>query len=127
MADIDHFKQYNDTNGHLSGDTLLRKIAVIFLECSRDIDVVARYGGEEFIIIMPETDEKEARSCAERIRARITATVFPHASTQPEGQLTISFGVCGLSEQMKDVSDFVEKADQALYRAKNLGRNRVET
>jgi diguanylate cyclase (GGDEF)-like protein len=127
MADLDHFKQYNDANGHLSGDTLLRKISVIFLECSRDIDVVARYGGEEFVIILPETELAEAHACAERIRTRIASTVFPHAASLPEGRVTVSFGVSCLSDQMKDVSDFVENTDQALYRAKDKGRNRVET
>lgn len=126
MVDLDFFKNYNDANGHLNGDELLRKIAVIFLECSRDIDVVARYGGEEFVIILPETDMAEAFSCAERIRARVAATVFPRASSQPSGRVTVSLGVALLTDDMKDVSDFVEQADQALYRAKNMGRNRVE-
>ena len=126
IADIDHFKVYNDINGHLNGDTLLRKVAAIFQECSRDIDVVARYGGEEFIIIMPETMMAEAHQCAERIRARISATNFSHAAAQPGERLTVSFGVATLSEEMYDVSDFVSAADQKLYRAKELGRNRVE-
>lgn len=127
MADLDHFKIYNDCHGHLSGDDLLRKLALILLECSRDIDVVARYGGEEFAIILPETTMDDALSCAERIRARVEATPFPHGASQPNGRITVSLGVAQLEADMKDCTEFVEKADQALYRAKERGRNRVET
>ena len=126
MSDVDHFKTYNDTNGHLNGDTLLKEIAGIFIECTRDIDIVARYGGEEFAIILPETAELDAYTCAERIRTRIETTPFPHTAGQPDGKLTMSFGIARLSDDMSDAAAFVARADSNLYRAKRLGRNRIE-
>lgn len=119
MLDIDHFKQFNDRFGHLSGDEALRCLAQILRKNSRGVDMVARYGGEEFAIILPETDLAQAGIQAERLR---TAAV---EQQWPESQLTISLGAAALGTDMSKAEDLVRDADRALYRAKEAGRNQV--
>jgi len=125
IIDIDHFKHYNDTNGHVKGNEILRQLASILQEESRISDIVARYGGEEFTIICPNTDKKSAYGLADRLRIKIEEHDFPDAATQPLGRLTISAGVSSYPEDTTDLVRLIEKADMALYMAKRNGRNCV--
>lgn len=119
IADIDYFKQYNDRFGHLAGDEVLRRVAAILRETTRDVDCVARFGGEEFVVLMPETDADAAVRAGERLRASLADEVFRG------GKVTLSIGVA----QFPDHADLPEAllacADEALYEAKHGGRDRV--
>lgn len=116
MLDIDHFKQYNDTHGHVEGDGLLVKIAHILLKVIRTADYVFRYGGEEFLVMLPMTDITNACKAAERLRRVV----------ESEAGITVSLGVSSYHESMRDKESLIRDADNALYRAKQNGRNRVE-
>jgi len=126
IFDIDHFKKYNDANGHPAGNEVLKKIAQILKEEAREVDIVARYGGEEMVIILPETSRKRAAELADRIRERISLTHFEGMTTQPGGKMTISAGVATFPVDATSEEDLIKKADSSLYKAKSLGRNRVE-
>lgn len=126
LFDVDNFKHYNDTNGHQQGDIVLMDVARILKTNTRASDIVARYGGEEFVAILPETNLKGAEVAAEKIRKAIESHSFPNGEKQPLGKVTISCGVSSLSEEITSPEQLVEMADQALYRAKEKGRNRVE-
>ncbi len=126
MADIDHFKHYNDTNGHLEGDNVLRRVALCIKGGMRAQDIAVRYGGEEFSVILPETDKKEALAVAERIRQNVLGEAFLHEEKQPGGALTISLGVASFPEDGETPKGLIASADKALYKAKDAGRNRVE-
>lgn len=120
LLDVDHFKSYNDTFGHPAGDEVLRKLAEILSSVARGSDIVARYGGEEFMIILPHTGRKGALRLAERCRQDILSAAWPHRG------ISASFGVAVLDLVcMASVPALIEYADQALYHAKSLGRNRV--
>ncbi len=119
MIDIDHFKQVNDTSGHLSGDAVLSELAQILVTGARESDVCARYGGEEFALILHETTEPGARTLAERIRAKVAGATFPGGL-----KLTISVGVAATDEPAL-FTQLIDRADQALYAAKQGGRNQV--
>ncbi|MFQ5899290.1 MAG: diguanylate cyclase [Candidatus Methylomirabilia bacterium] len=123
MIDIDHFKKYNDSLGHLAGDAVLTKMASIFTECIRRVDYAARYGGDEFLVILPETELCEALEAAERIRTRLVGEISGDGNEQAE--VTVSIGVTGFSEQSDTPESIIASADAALYEAKRLGRNRV--
>jgi diguanylate cyclase (GGDEF)-like protein len=125
LLDIDHFKQYNDTNGHLPGDDLLRRMGALLREHSREHEVVGRYGGEEFLVVMPNTPKDVAMRVAERIRALVESTPFEHAENQPSGHVTISGGVATTPADGEDVDSMLRHADEALYQAKRAGRNQV--
>jgi diguanylate cyclase (GGDEF)-like protein len=125
LLDIDHFKQYNDTNGHLPGDELLRRMGALLRENSREHEVVGRYGGEEFLVLMPSTSKQLALGVAERIRALVESTPFAHADAQPTGHVTISGGVATAPGDGDDIDSLLRNADAALYQAKRAGRNRV--
>lgn len=128
MADIDHFKNFNDTHGHLRGDIVLKKVADILLQNTRGIDLVGRFGGEEFIILLPKTDKEGARAAAEKLRACIMADTFSgEAESQPGGTLTLSLGIAQYPADSKDIYELLDLADRALYRAKEEGRNQVAT
>lgn len=127
MLDIDHFKHYNDVNGHPEGDKVLKGVADCLVQNVRDIDIVVRYGGEEFSVILPETDKKEAMVIAERIRSFVAIQPFANKENQPGGNLTVSQGISCYPEDAPEAEGLIEKADIALYVAKNKGRNRVET
>jgi len=119
MLDIDHFKKINDTYGHLMGDKVLKKLANILKQNVREKDLVGRYGGEEFLIVLPNTSKSRAKDIAERIRKSVEKTLFPENI-----RITISIGVT--EYLFKDnISTLIERADQALYKAKKEGRNRV--
>jgi len=119
MLDIDHFKQVNDTYGHLHGDAVLAELARILNAAKRESDVAARYGGEEFGLILNETGETGAMTLADRIREKVEAATFPGGL-----RLTVSIGVATTDDEALFTS-LIEKADQALYAAKQAGRNTV--
>lgn len=126
MIDIDHFKNYNDKNGHPAGDRLLQKLAALLREAKRDTDILARYGGEEFSIIVPETGHKGAGELAERIREVVEEYPFQHREKQPLGKLTISLGVADIPTHAQSKKELLDSADKALYNAKESGRNQVQ-
>lgn len=124
MVDLDHFKRVNDTMGHLAGDDLLREVAHMLQESIRSVDVVARYGGEEFVVVLPETSRVGATRFAERLREKIEATTF--VLTHGGASLTASIGVATFpAPDIHSVDDLFARADEALYRAKADGRNKV--
>ncbi|OGT18861.1 MAG: hypothetical protein A2V90_02800 [Gammaproteobacteria bacterium RBG_16_57_12] len=123
--DIDHFKEYNDTHGHVEGDSLLRIIAQITKGRLRQSDFAYRYGGEEFALLLPETDKQGAYIVAESIRARIAEYAFKGRETQPFGKVTISAGVTTFPDDAMEAEEILDKADKAMYLAKKNGRNRV--
>ncbi len=116
MLDIDYFKKYNDTYGHTAGDALLVKIAGVILKETRGMDLVVRYGGEEFLVLLFETGLNLAYDVAERIRKSVEAKL----------KITVSIGISSYHKGMKKKKDLIERADEALYLAKQKGRNRVE-
>ncbi len=124
LADIDHFKTYNDTFGHPAGDAMLIAVAEKLLEVSRSSDVVARYGGDELVLILPETPAGEARVMAERARRRIEAIHISADDGSTGAEISLSLGVAALSAG-GGKEDLIESADAALYEAKRTGRNRV--
>ena len=126
LLDVDHFKIYNDTRGHLAGDEVLRGVALILQGIGNTEHLCARYGGEEFVVMMPEAESLEAFTIAERIRCSIEAHSFDGGETQPEGNITVSLGVATFPATGPDGDALVRQADAALYRAKEKGRNRVE-
>lgn len=124
MLDIDHFKKVNDQYGHLVGDDVLEKVSTLIRDNIRNTDIVGRYGGEEFIIVLPQTDLHAARVVAERIRKIIeTAKMKDFAGNM--FSITVSQGISGW-EPDDDIHSFISRADEALYKAKESGRNRVE-
>ncbi len=125
MIDIDHFKNYNDTNGHPAGDGVLQVIAEIMEKMVRETDIVARYGGEEFSIILPETDKDGAAKLAERLRKRVEDEPFSMEERQPGGKVTISVGVAAVPDDADNAKDLIDRADEKLYEAKESGRNKV--
>ncbi len=125
FLDVDFFKHYNDTHGHLSGDHLLSDLAKLLIARLRIIDVIGRYGGEEFIVLLPEAPKKRALQLAEEIRQHIEVYPFYGRETQPSHRLTVSVGVAAFPEDGATIPLLIKNADNALYRAKNEGRNRV--
>lgn len=121
MLDIDYFKQTNDEFGHSTGDQVLKGIAMLLRDDVRVADMVTRWGGEEFLIICPETDLEGAAQLAEKLRRRIEQYEFPVC-----GHKTVSFGVAAYEKADATVERLVARADDALYEAKNSGRNRVD-
>jgi diguanylate cyclase (GGDEF)-like protein len=123
LIDIDHFKHINDTYGHAVGDRALIEFTKICQKCIREIDIFARLGGDEFILLLPETNQEQAYIVLERVRLALT--------TQPielEGKsfvLTISSGITSLSDNQESIDTLLSQADQALYCAKEAGRNNV--
>ncbi len=123
MLDIDDFKRCNDTYGHLVGDVILKDIARIIKENVREIDVVARYGGEEISLVLPETNKESARVVAERVRRKIEEHVFK--AYDEKLKLTVSVGISIYPNDSIDARTLIDKADEALYAAKNSGKNVV--
>jgi len=121
LLDIDNFKQLNDTQGHHHGDYVLKIIAGILRECTRSYDVVARYGGDEFAVILPNSSKEISRDIAERIRSRVITTqklmAYPNIS--------ISIGIASFPQDAGSGEEVMQKADEALYQAKDLGKNQV--
>lgn len=125
ILDIDHFKNYNDTLGHQAGDEILRTLGKILKNTIRDEDIVARYGGEEFCIILPGIEKQGIPILGERVRKKVESEKFFKEEVQPGGKLTISIGTATFPEDASNFSKLVEKADKALYQAKNEGRNQL--
>lgn len=123
LLDIDHFKKCNDTYGHLEGDKVLVRLGQIIKVCLRTMDSAYRYGGEEFTIILPETTGKEANNVAERINASVESERF---STEAGEDFSITISI-GVTEYFKEeqLSTFIHRADQAMYKSKAKGRNRI--
>jgi diguanylate cyclase (GGDEF)-like protein len=119
LADVDRFKQYNDTHGHLAGDAALVKIAEVFRKTTRQVDCVARYGGEEFVVMLLEANLATATLVAERIRGRVAEQDLG------EGSLTLSIGVAEYPDGGDTPEELIATADAAMYKAKNAGRNQV--
>ncbi len=124
MADLDYFKRINDSYGHLAGDAVLREIAHRLTTAVRPYDAIGRYGGEEFLVVCPNCDEECASGIAERLRDLVSEEPL----VTPEGsfKVTMSLGVAAVNGGGHDADSITRAADQALYRAKELGRNRVE-
>jgi len=126
ILDIDHFKNYNDTLGHQAGDEALREVGKVLKKTVRDEDIVSRYGGEEFCIIFPGIAKEGIRNLGERIRIKIEKHKFYKEKVQPTGQLTVSLGGASFPNDAKDMHDLIQRADEALYKAKHLGRNQMQ-
>lgn len=128
MIDVDHFKRYNDTYGHVNGDACLRQVGQALAACARrPHDVAARYGGEEFAIVLPFTDQAGAETLAQQVRTAVHALDLPHASSPTDARVTVSIGVAcvHVQDQRWSAAELVGMADAALYRAKQAGRDRV--
>ena len=126
MIDVDHFKRYNDACGHPRGDVLLKNLAELIQNNFKDTDIVARYGGEEFAVLLTEIESRDkAVAVAERLRVIVERHNFSYEERQPGGSVTISIGVSCYPEDGLAVDDIIQAADEALYQAKNEGRNRV--
>lgn len=128
MLDVDFFKDYNDTYGHIVGDECLKRIAdVLKTATKRSTDLVARYGGEEFVIILPDTNVQGARTVGERIRSGVEKLGIRHKKSPSTGIVTVSIGisVAGLAKETLPITMLAD-ADEALYQAKQSGRNRIK-
>jgi two-component system cell cycle response regulator len=125
VLDIDYFKSINDSYGHDAGDDVLRDFALRIKRSIRGIDLACRVGGEEFVVVMPETDMAVAAMVAERLRRRIAAEPFPICQGSQRLPVTLSIGIAALQGQHDNAAALIKRADQALYRAKRDGRNRV--
>jgi two-component system, cell cycle response regulator len=125
VLDIDYFKSVNDTHGHDAGDEVLREFSQRLKKSIRGIDLACRYGGEEFVVVMPETDMAVATMVAERLRRRIASEPFPISQGANSVEVTISIGLAARHSASDNAANILKRADQALYRAKRDGRNRV--
>jgi two-component system cell cycle response regulator len=126
LFDVDRFKLFNDSAGHLAGDDVLRRVAASFAAECRSGDAVYRYGGEELLVLLPSQSLDTAAVAAERMRAAIEALAIPHPGIDPPGVVTVSAGVAAFERECgEDVPTLLKRADAALYEAKEGGRNRV--
>jgi diguanylate cyclase len=125
MFDIDHFKKINDTYGHQVGDHAIRETAATLSELSRDVDICGRYGGEEFVVILPDTNKEGALAFCERLRLRIAAISIAVPDLDPV-QFTISLGAAEFDTHNDSSLQWLQRADQMLYRAKDQGRNQTQ-
>ncbi len=126
MLDVDKFKHFNDTHGHVAGDKLLARLAEVMENNLRSIDIIGRFGGEEFCVALLDTNKKAAIRAAEKLRKAVEKEKFEGGKEQPGGKLTISLGVAELAGEAEELTQLIERADAALYEAKRAGRNRVE-
>lgn len=125
IVDIDHFKNFNDTNGHLLGNEALKDVASVLRQALRKIDILSRYGGEEFAVILPETDKKQALQIANRICSMIRNETITGMENQPTKRLTLSAGIATFPDDAKQDETLTNRADKALYIAKEQGRDRA--
>jgi diguanylate cyclase (GGDEF)-like protein len=125
MIDIDNFKQYNDSQGHLNGDEALKLIAQTIIQNIRKSDTLARYGGDEFVMILPELDKHQSKSLAEKLCMVIGKTKVPRKKSTIKVNLTVSLGIATFPDDGRSEDKLLKKADEALYQAKDLGRNAV--
>jgi len=124
MIDIDNFKRYNDAYGHPAGDEALRKLARVMSRAVRGCDFIARYGGDEFVVVLPETDQSEAKTIGERLRSLVAQTKYD-GSQEEESVITVSVGLATYPKDAQSKEDLIKRADQALYRAKSKNRNNL--
>jgi diguanylate cyclase (GGDEF)-like protein len=125
MTDVDHFKSFNDDFGHRVGDVTLQKVASVLRTAVREGDHVYRYGGEEFVLVFVDAGASEAVALADRVRAAVESTPLSGDNLEPVGPVTISIGLSLLPDHAADFPSLIEMADNAMYRAKQMGRNRV--
>ena len=125
FVDLDHFKIYNDTHGHQAGDEVLRELGRIMSRAIKEPITAGRWGGEEFVLIAPETSAKQACVLAEQLRRIVARHPFPNADKQPMGHVSLSIGVATVTRSVGSCEALLERADTALYRAKEKGRNRT--
>ncbi len=125
MIDIDHFKHYNDENGHVAGDQVLEQLAGIIGTTCRTSDMPSRFGGEEFAVLFPRTGIDTSMQISDRLRMIISAEPVAHEKKQPGGRLTVSIGIATFPDDAQDWYTLVNNADRALYHAKSAGRNNV--
>jgi two-component system cell cycle response regulator len=125
MIDIDDFKHYNDTLGHLAGDEILKEVGHLIRENIREVDLGVRYGGEEFAVVLPNVDMKGAVKTADRIRQLIHSYSFPHEIPALQEKITVSTGVALCRSDLRSNMELIQMADSALYKAKREGKNRV--
>ena len=126
MIDADDFKLFNDRNGHDRGNIALQQLAQVLKEAVREVDVITRYGGEEFAVILPATLKRGALVAAEKIRLKMEETRIPGESKLPNKNLTVSIGAACVPTDANTTTDLIRQADSALYKAKRMGKNRVE-
>ena len=125
LIDIDNFKSINDTYGHLTGDIVLKQIAGLLNKTVRSCDFLARYGGEEFAVILPETSEKEALMLGKRILSVIEDHQFKSIDGEPIGKISVTVGLTSFPRSASNLQQLIDRADQALYKGKRLGKNRI--
>jgi len=125
FMDLDHFKFFNDTHGHQAGDEILQILAGLMMKSVRESDTLARWGGEEFIVIAPETSEEEGCVLAEKIRKAVAEHSFPNREKQPLGMVSLSVGMSSRSDATESAEKLLRLADDAVYAAKDSGRNRT--
>ena len=125
MLDVDHFKLFNDAHGHPAGDVVLKRLANTLRECVRDVDTASRYGGEEFLVLLPETPAADAARVAERMRVGTEKDRFTVENGNAPVSVTVSVGYAVFPDDGRTAETLIEAADQALYRSKESGRNRV--
>ena len=125
MIDIDHFKDINDSYGHLVGDRILKEAACLIMSSIRTYDIAGRYGGEEFFVVLPDTNVEHTLSLAERIRRNIAETLHARAGITIKDPVTVSIGMASASPEDSSANDLLLRADNSLYKAKGEGRNRV--
>jgi len=125
IVDIDDFKHYNDTNGHLAGDKVLKQLGQILVNRLRKTDIVVRYGGEEFGLILPVTNREGAKKILDDLRKEIENYPFSYRENQPRGKLTVSAGIATYPYDGREARELVEAADKGLYQAKSKGKNQI--
>lgn len=125
MIDIDHFKEVNDTYGHMIGDKILKEAAALIMDSTRTYDIAGRYGGEEFLVVLPDTSIEDTRALAERIRINIEENLYLRAGIVLNKSVTVSLGIASLQSSDRTIDDVLMRADDSLYKAKREGRNRV--
>lgn len=125
IFDVDNFKHYNDTNGHIQGDVLLKELSKILKKETRSTNILARYGGEEFIVLLQNTDKNNAMIYAEKARRLVKSYPFQHREKQPSGYVSLSAGVAEFPFDGTTINEIIKHADEALYQSKKSGKNRV--
>jgi len=126
MIDVDHFKAYNDTLGHIQGDRVLKQIGALLKKNLREVDTVARFGGEEFVLLLPDTDKRGAIAVAEKVRVLVEGHSFLTEDHRETKRITISAGIASYPDDVEEMDDLIDFADIALFRAKDMGRNCIQ-